>query len=306
MADFKATDHLRHSPDSSGRMRDSLFWQTTLPAEEVGFQAYLYLTAAGKAGFNVVLWGDRETPLAIEFAQDQVPADMDLDHFSFKGLEIRQTGFGEPVQLDYASERMTLSLRFTGLHRAFSYHDNPDGLPSWFARNRYEQTGWIEGFVESGSRRIELDGMGHRDHSWGNRNWGMPQHWKWFTAYTPDGSRMINGWIWMARGELGCAGYVVRDGELVAIRTICQRASYDPDMSQRHLHAEIVDVAGGVCVVELERFGLVKLPTKDKLGTIIQEAACRATIDGLSGAGQYETHWQQGYIDHLVETNSTR
>lgn len=303
---FAATDHLRHAPDANGRMRDSLFWQTTSSEQHYGFQAYLYLTAAGKAGFNVILWGNQEKPIAADFSEGVVPAEMDLDAFSFAGLRLTKTGFGEPAHLDYESDRMRLSFTFAGRHAPFSYHDNPDGLPGWFALNRYEQSGWIHGFVEAKGQRFAFDQMGHRDHSWGVRNWGMPQHWKWFCAYTPDGSRMINGWIWIARGEWGCAGYVVRAGRRTAIRSIEQSADYDPDMSQRRLRATIIDVDGETLQLDLERFGLVKLPTKDKLGTIIQEAACHAVIDGQPGAGQYETHWQQSYIDHLVETGATR
>lgn len=306
MSRFSPRDHLRHPADDSGRMRDSLFWQTILPEQKLGFQAYLYLTSAGKAGFNVVLWGEEKRPLLLELVNGEIPAGMDLDALSFEGLELRKTGFGEPARVSYRSERVELDFTFTGSHPPFSYHDNPDGLPAWFALNRYEQTGRIEGSIRTGGRTIDLSGMAHRDHSWGNRNWGVPQHWKWLCAYTPDGSRMINGWIWIARGELGCAGYVVRDGALTPIATIRQHGTYRDDMSQDTLRAEIVDTSGETCLLELQRFGLVKLPTKDKFGTLIQEAACTGAIDGAVAAGQYETHWQQAYLDHLVESGATR
>jgi hypothetical protein len=55
MKEFSATDHLRHPVDATGRMRDSQFWQTAMPEEGLGFQAYLYQTAEGKAGFNIIL-----------------------------------------------------------------------------------------------------------------------------------------------------------------------------------------------------------------------------------------------------------
>jgi hypothetical protein len=306
MSRFSPVDHLRHSPDASGRMRDSLFWQATLAEERLGFQAYLYLTHAGKAGFNVVVWGEDRKPVALDLAEGQIPDTMNLDALSFAGLELRKTGFGEPARVTYRSDKVDLEFEFAGKHAPFSYHDNPDGLPTWFAMNRYEQTGTITGRIEAGGRRIDLSGMGHRDHSWGNRNWGVPQHWKWFCAYTPNGDRMVNGWIWIARGEWGCAGYVARDGKVVPIATICQHGAYRDDMSQQRLEADIVDIEGGICRVELERFGLVKLPGKDKFGTLIQEAACTATIDGLAAAGQYETHWQQAYLDWLVESGAVR
>ena len=77
-------------------------------------------------------------------------------------------------------------------------------------------------------------------------------------------------------------------------------------MSQRRLNAVLVDLEGRETTVVLDRFGLVKLPTGDKIGTIIQEAACSAQIDGMAGVGQFETHWHQAYLDHLIETNSTQ
>ncbi|MFW2830333.1 DUF7064 domain-containing protein [Sphingomonas sp. ID0503] len=286
-------------------MRDSLFWQATLPGERLGFQAYLYLTHAGKAGFNVVVWGEDAKPLVFDFAEGTIPAEMNLDDFTFAGLRLRKTGFGEPAKVEYESAKVKLAFTFTGSHPPFSYHANPDGLPSWFAMNRYEQTGTITGSIEAKGRTIALDGMAHRDHSWGNRMWGVPQHWKWFCAYTPDGARMVNGWIWIARGEWGCAGYVVRDGRQLAIATIRQHAIYRDDMSQQSLRAEIVDVEGETCLVELERFGLVKLPGRDKFGTIIMEAACTGRIDGQEAAGQFETQWQQSYLDGLIESGAT-
>jgi hypothetical protein len=295
-------DDLRHRAEAGQRMRDSLFWEMIMPDEQIGFQAYLYLTGAGKAGFNVCVWGAEEKPLVLDLVQGAVADDADLGNFSFEGLRLTQPDPHHSALLRYESKKVKLELSYTALHDPFSYRQNPDGIPPWFAINRIEQTGWIKGFLEFGGRRIEWDRIGHRDHSWGVRNWGAPQHWKWFVAYTRDGRRIVNGWIWIARGEWGFGGYVVCDGELLAISHIKHHAEYDADMSQRRLNAEIFDVRGGSFNLTLERFGLVKLPTNDKLGTIIMEAACTATIDGFDGAGQFETHWSTSYLDHLIES----
>jgi len=307
MHQFQPTDHLRHPAGPDGRMRDSLFWQTVIPEERLCFQTYLYLTAAGNVGLNIALWGGTEDEKfkAYEFVQAEVPATMDLDDFSFPGFTLNKVAFGGPAKVSFHGAKIRTEFEFTGLHEPFSYHNNPDGLPSWMAADRYEQSGRIKGFIEAGGRRIELDRMGHRDHSWGLRSWGMPQHWKWFCAYTPDGSIMLNGWFWIARGEYGCAGYVVKDGELSAIAHMRPKAGYDPDMSQRRMEVDIHDVAGRVTRLEFERFGNLRLPSGDKLGTIIQEAGCFATIDGREGSGQFETHWQQSYIDHLKDAGLT-
>lgn len=152
---------------------------------------------------------------------------------------------------------------------------------------------------------LEVNQPAHRDHSWGNRNWGVPQHWKWFCAYTPDGSITLNGWVWMARGEMGCAGFVCREGKTLAVATILQHASYDEAMGQLRLEAVLIDIENHKTALVLDRFGLLKLPTGDKVGTIIQEAACIGSIDGVPALGQFETHWHQAYIDALCEAQST-
>lgn len=301
-AGYDPKDDLRHRPALGNKMRDSLFWEMIMPDEEIGFQAYLYLTGAGKAGFNVAVWGAAETPLVLDLDQGTVPDDMDLNDFSFVGLRLTQPDPHHSAVLRYESKKVILELNYTALHDPFSYKQNPDGLPDWFAINRMEQTGWIKGFMEFNGRRIEWDRIGHRDHSWGVRNWGVPHHWKWFIAYTPDAHRIVNGWIWIAEGEWGFGGYVVRDGELIPISHMKHHAEYDANMIQRRLRAELIDVRGGSTSLMLERFGVVKMPTNDKMGSIIMEAACTASIDGFNGAGQFETHWSTSYLDHLIDS----
>lgn len=304
---FGPADDRRHWPDApGGRMRDSLYWQTVLPDERLGVHVYLYLTDRGKTGFIAAVWGPDADPVALERGGGTVADDMDLDDFTVQGLRVRQPELRRTAEVRFSGDTLNLSYRFEGIQDAFSYRSNPDGLPPWFAANRLEQTGRIGGHVDVGGRRIELDGrLGHRDHSWGTRDWGVPQHWKWFVAYTADGRRAVNGWIWVARGDWGFAGSVLRDGVTVPVSHIEHRAVYDTDMSQRRLEATLVDTSGGRTDVVLDRFGLLKLPTGGRIATEIWESACDATIDGEPAAGQWETHWPSEYLAHLVESGHT-
>lgn len=302
---FGPKDDLRHWPaEPGGRMRDSLFYEMIMPDERLGLQIYLYLTAHGKSGFNVSVWGPDTEPLALDVDGGSVPADMDLDDFRLRGLTIRQPELRRTAEVTYESDTVRLEYRFEAIQDAFSYRSNPDGLPEWFAQNRLEQTGRVTGFLEVAERRIEWDRrMGHRDHSWGNRDWGVPHHWKWFVAYTDSGNA-INGWIWIAGGEWGFAGSVLKNGVTIPVSHIEQHATYHDDMSQKRLEATLVDTAGGRTEVTFDRYGLVKLPTNDKMATEIWESACDATIDGEPAAGQWETHWPREYLNHLVASRS--
>lgn len=300
---YLPNDDLRHRPEPEGKSRDSLFWQMILPEHELGFQCYLYLTGAGKAGFNLILWGKDKRPLVLELVQGEAPETMDFDDFRLGGLQVRQPPDQKSAHITFESEKVRLDYAFEGFHAPFSYRSNPDGLPSWFAENRLEQSGWVKGFIEWGGRRIAFDRIGHRDHSWGVRHWQAPQHWKWIVAYTPDGARIVNAWTWMAGGETGVGGYVVRDDELVPIASVEQKARFDSDMTQRGIELRIIDIRGASCEISMERFGLVKLPTGGRYATMIMEAACHAVIDGREAAGQFECQWPQSYLDAMIELN---
>lgn len=302
---YAPDDDLRHRPEPGGKMRDSLFWQLMMPDHGLGFQCYLYLTGDGRAGFNLILWGKDKKPYVLELVQGEVPEEMDFDDFALEGLRVRQPADQKSATISYSSDTVTLEYTFEGFHAPFSYRSNPDGLPTWFARNRLEQSGWVKGFIEWEGGRIELDRVGHRDHSWGTRHWQAPQHWKWLVAYTPDASRIVNAWIWMAKGEMGVGGYVVRDGELVPISHVSQAAEFEDNMTQRRIEVEITDIRGGICALEMERYGLVKLPTGGRFATMIMEAACHAKVDGQAAAGQFECMWPQDYLGKLIELNTS-
>jgi hypothetical protein len=298
-AGYGPLDDLRHRPEVGKRMRDSLFYEIIMPEEQLGLQIYLYLTGTGRTGYNVSVWGPGAEPVALVLHSGRVPDEMDFDHFEFDGLHIEQPELLQSATVSFHHRDVQLEYNFRAVHQAFSYRSNPDGLPSWFADNRMEQTGRVTGHLEVAGRRIEWDRPGHRDHSWGVRDWGIPQHWKWFVAYT-DSGRVVNGWIWIAKGEWGFAGYVARDGVTVAISRIDHKAEYHDDMRQRRLTATVHDVEGGVTHLVMDAFGVIKLPTNDSMATEIWEAACTATIDGEAGAGQFETHWSAPYLQHVI------
>ena len=301
---FTDSDDLRHRAPEGQRMRDSLFWNLIVPEEQLAMQVYLFVNHRGRSGYNVCVWGGDMEPV-VEQHLGQVGPDADFDHWDDAGLRLRQPEVRRSAELRYTSDRIRLEYDFAALHDAFSYRQNPGGLPQWFAQNRFEQAGRITGVLEVDGRRIEFDRIAHRDHSWGPRNWGYPQHWKWLLAHTPSG-RALNGFVWIAEGEWGFNGYVLRDGRPVAIdRFTRQHAEYDEIMDHTSLDAEIVDVEGQTTALTLKSFGMVRMPHDDPFGTIIMEAGCRSTIDGEEGGGQFETHWPVHYLEHLAAARAS-
>ena len=296
---FSDADDLRHHAAPGQRMRDSLFWNLIVPEQELAMQVYVFVNHRGRSGYNVCVWGGDREPI-VEQHLGEVGPDADFDDWDDAGLRLRQPEVRRSAKLAYDSDRISLDYEFTALHDAFSYRENPGGLPSWFALNRFEQAGRVRGQLTVDGEAIAFDRIAHRDHSWGPRNWGYPHHWKWLLAHTPSG-RALNGFIWIAEGEWGFNGYVLRDGRPVAIdRFTRQAAEYDERMDHTRLDAEILDVEGEMTTLALRSFGMVRMPHGDQQGTIIMEAGCRAEIDGEPGGGQFETHWPVQYLEHLA------
>ncbi|MTE01632.1 hypothetical protein GIY56_15190 [Paracoccus sp. YIM 132242] len=296
----RAEDDLRHPCPPGGQMRDSLFWQVSIAEERICLQTYFFATDDGNAGANICLWGEGIEPAVVDFHSGSIPDDCDFSVISLGGLSVRQDIAAQRSTLSYAGARLSFDFSFSALHEAFSYHANADGLPAWMAANRIEQSGILQGWIEIDGRRLSLDGrIGHRDHSWGLREWAMPQHWKWLAAYTPDGSITMNGWIWIAGGERGVAGYVARDGKVSPITAIRDHAEYDAEMMQQSARMSIDHGAAQPLELELDTFSAIRFPSSRRNPVTITEAGCAATLDGIAGSGQFETHWPTPYLDYL-------
>ncbi|MCJ7745873.1 MAG: hypothetical protein MUP40_06250 [Actinobacteria bacterium] len=125
---------------------------------------------------------------------------------SFKGRMIdlpdsRMLPGVDPDKLDY--EDVEVDLTFEGLAPPFNFKNaDPAAVAEMLvsARTRfsdmrkvsrvstehYEQAGRCSGAIKIGDREIPFAGSGHRDHSWGVRDWSAPRLWTWLTCQFGD------------------------------------------------------------------------------------------------------------------------
>jgi hypothetical protein len=292
-------DDLRHRVQPGVPTRDSLFWNLILPDEQVGVQLYAFGDGRGLGGRQVVVYRPEPEPMIMHSTLGHdLGDDSDFDDWRCAGMRVRQPEPLRTAQVDYASDEVSLEYTFTATHRPFSYLENAY-FPHWMAANRYEQTGLASGTLRVGEREIRFqDVWTHRDHSWGRRHWTWPHHWKWLVAGTPSG-QAINAMISIARGEVGVNGYVLRDGQPVALVDARARAEYDEAMGQVRLEADLIDVEGRTTTLEMERYALFTMSFGSD--SVVNEAACRARIDGEEGTGQFEARWPRAYLQGLVD-----
>ncbi|MDZ7734647.1 MAG: hypothetical protein U5R31_17595 [Acidimicrobiia bacterium] len=160
-------------------------------------------------------------------ANPQVPVSVDIDWFG------RSEGWGgEP-------RRRTTDGGWEPANAG-----DPEKLA---ARGHFQQTGVVEGTIIVDGRRYQLEGNGHRDHSWGPRYWQNMSEYRWLTiTLGPDFGLM--GSVFLSQDDPDearphrTAGFVYRKGQpnveidRVELRTRVRRRGRVPAAHRRTPH----------------------------------------------------------------------
>jgi hypothetical protein len=118
-------------------------------------------------------------------------------------------------RFQFDTDEVSLDLRYQDLYPLTDFFPRGSAsLDEEFAAHHYESSSRVVGTARVGDASYEIDGFGHRDHSWGIRRW--------------DGALTVHRWIcgvvepdlafgsitWLGpEGPLVSGGYVVRDGQ---------------------------------------------------------------------------------------------
>jgi hypothetical protein len=106
-----------------------------------------------------------------------------LDHMSI-GLEAFGVGLDDPTAVYHGSRGTKVAL-------GFELDWETDGRPYAYPlpAERYEIPCRVHGQILRGDDRLEFDGWGQRDHSWGERDWWQVS-WVWMAGRLDDGTRI--------------------------------------------------------------------------------------------------------------------
>lgn len=289
-------DDLRHRLRQEAHARESLFYGTVLP--EPGLMVFLYTWVSGDdlaGALATVVDGDGTRLLS---ATDGIPAGgADFDDWAVGGLTLRHAPLMERAELRFAEGENLIELAFEGAHAPFSYLDNEDPCPSFVADDRFEQTCRVTGRIVVDGEEVPVDSHGHRDHSWGTRDWSAIQDWKWCSGWTTDGAASFNVMLMHGRGTTTTHGYVLREGTLTPVRRVRADVRYDEDFLQTDADLVVEDADGGRLTVTAERFALFAF---DAGTASLREAGCAGTIDGAPAAVHLECGWDRAYAERQV------
>jgi hypothetical protein len=284
---------LRHQLDTGPFARESLFYGFVLPEHELMVFIYTWVGADDRAGHMFVVAGDNDERLAWFAGDGEAAGGTDFDDWKAGGLHVRHTELLHTAELGFVGDDVRFDATFTGLHEAFPYSRNADGCPSAIADDRFEQSCRVTGSLVLPGHTITFDTTGHRDHSWGTRDWDAIQDWKWISGQSDDGT-VFNVMAAHVRGETTHHGYVVRRGHLVPVTGTRVQADYDGRWWQSAGELTILDEAGDSTRVEMSRFALYRFEAGNRI--VMHEAGCRGSIDGIPARIHWECGWDKSYV----------
>jgi hypothetical protein len=287
-------DDRRHRLEDSPLARESLIFLLFLPEENVGVIAYTWVDGKGDAGSMGLVFGpDDERYARFHVEGVRMSPDADFDDWTVGPMHVSHGAPHQEAHVTFEHEGVSLDYQFTASTPAFTYHDNPDGCPPFLADNRLEQSGVVRGTLTIGDRVIPFDTTGHRDHSWGTRDWTAFHHYKWINIQAPGIA--INLMHGLAMDQLWQLGYVDRDGQQSPIVSIEAHVERDAEFwSYTSVDLSLVDALGRTTEVTAgHRTSLAVWPAG---GLQSHDAAGPCVVAGVPGLIHVEEGWRPDFV----------
>ena len=293
---LELTDRLRH--DIGGNFaRESIPYCILLPEEGLLVLVYAWVNGADLGGYAVSVFDTGPAPAYFQRV-DGVPAEgQNFEHFHVGGVQVEVGPDFGSAHVRYEDDELGVDVEFTAIHDAFDYASNRSGCPPYQATNRYEQGGHFKGSIRWRGRTIQVDGPGHRDHSWGRRDWDAIQHYKWLAVAGED--RAANLMVAQVEGETIYNGYVFVDGQLSPIVSATVDTTYGTGWFQEHLTAVMLDEAGRSTTMQFpHRFASARWDVSPTF--TFTDGCFTGTLAGGPVSAYIQYAWPKAYLKHLL------
>lgn len=251
-----------------------------------------------------------------EFAYPAVNISHPSDDWSDQDprKEMRSKGFTvkmiEPLKKWHLglSGKNKMDLTFEAFTPVFDFVAEGGALAATMSAEHIEQSGRVTGTTEFKGNKIEINGTGQRDKSWGVRRWHTTLGWNWISCQFSDEYAFNVTQTFDRDPENNNEkkqfdnGFVFRDGENFALDSLDLDLTWG---STAHVFktAEItlVDSGGEKHLVHAEALGHFPLVRR---GAWLQESHTKftTTIDGkeLVGYGMIEHVWRPSVVETIL------
>ncbi|WP_320671852.1 DUF7065 domain-containing protein [Patulibacter defluvii] len=285
---------LRQRPDPSDEWwQDSVF--VTWHAHDAGIGGTMRIGhEPHHAGGIAALWFGLVTADGQRYRRNLATRLTDGDRlpdgFGALGGRYRQR-FDGRVRIEAVDDELELALEIEDFYPRTDFFPSDAGTVSDdFASAHFETSGRIVGHVRLGERAYEVDGLCHRDHSWGTRRWDTLLNHRWIPGtFGPELSFGSIAWHGVD-GTVRQFGYLVRDGAVTRADAVDITVTFEPDGTTYRGGRAVWTMPDG------ERFAIDCAPIDATLsehhGVAVVDAICPLERDG-----------RRGFCDLEVSTN---
>ncbi len=201
------------------------------------------------------------------------------------------------------TQKVEVDLEVEGMAPCFNFKDSdPRALAEMLVRagtrlsdlrnvskvssDHYEQAMRANGVIRIGNREISFAGNGHRDHSWGVRDWAAPRLWTWLTCQFGEELAFNLSRVAIASVDI-YNGFVTRNGANYPVRRVALRTQFEEDgITQRSLGFRLEDTGGKVIDVTADVLTVIPLHLESgERRTLVNEALAEYHWEGRTGYG---------------------
>lgn len=150
----------------------------------------------------------------------------------------------------------------------------------------YEQAGRVTGVMKIDGVEHPVEGRGHRDHSWGVRDWSAPRAWTWLTSQFGDELAFNLSRVAIKSVDI-FNGFVCRDGKNYPVRRAELRTEFEEDgTTQKSLAFSLEDTSGKVIEVAGRVLTVIPLDLRSRgHATMVNEALAEYEWEGRKAYG---------------------
>lgn len=204
---------------------------------------------------------------------------------------------------DLTTSKVEVELYFEGVAPCFNFNDaDPRAqaemlvkaktrlgdlrMVSRVASEHYEQVGKVTGRIRFDDREIAFNGSGHRDHSWGPRDWAAPRLWTWLTSQFGDEIAFNLSRVAIASVDI-FNGFITRGGRNYPVRRAALETDFEEDgVTQRRLRLHMEDTGGKVIEVTADVQTVIPLHLESNgHRTLVNEAFAEYRLGDKVGYG---------------------
>src|SRR5262249_23180262 len=138
-----AVHDARHRLGDRPFARESIPYIVVLPAEQIAFFTYTWVSKDSVAGAALAILGPGvgAAPIQQRLPDRPVPAEMNCDRWEIEGLLLEHDlKFGR-AHVRWHTPAATVDFRFEASHPPYAYGSHPHGCPPYAADDRIEQSG---------------------------------------------------------------------------------------------------------------------------------------------------------------------